>query len=88
MSQIVTEETGIERATLYKYQADVEAILVAWHERHVADHLEELAEAFALICHERRRAELAALLHRGERVTRAEERLKALLKRVIAECGW
>lgn len=43
MSQIA-EKTGIGRATLYKYFPDVEAILVAHHERHVADHLEHLAE--------------------------------------------
>ena len=43
MSQIA-EETGIGRATLYKYFPDVEAILVAWHERQVAGHLEHLAE--------------------------------------------
>jgi AcrR family transcriptional regulator len=43
MSQIA-EETGIGRATLYKYFPDVEAILVAWHERHVAGHLEKLAD--------------------------------------------
>src|SRR5438132_10403061 len=43
MSQIA-EETGIGRATLYKYFPDVEAILVAWHERHVTGHLEHLAE--------------------------------------------
>jgi AcrR family transcriptional regulator len=43
MSQIA-EETGIGRATLYKYFADVEAILVAWHERQVASHLHYLAE--------------------------------------------
>ena len=42
MSQIA-EETGIGRATLYKYFPHVEAILVAWHERHVARHLEYLA---------------------------------------------
>jgi AcrR family transcriptional regulator len=41
MSQIA-KETGIGRATLYKYFPDVEAILVAWHERHVASHLEQL----------------------------------------------
>jgi AcrR family transcriptional regulator len=41
MSQIA-EETGIGRATLYKYFPDVEAILVAWHERHVVGHLQEL----------------------------------------------
>lgn len=43
MSQIA-EETGIGRATLYKYFPDVEAILVAWHEQHVTRHLEYLAE--------------------------------------------
>src|SRR5438094_10383129 len=41
MSQIA-EQTGIGRATLYKYFSDVEAILVAWHERQVAAHLEHL----------------------------------------------
>jgi AcrR family transcriptional regulator len=43
MSQIA-EDTGIARATLYKYFPDVEAILLAWHERHVAGHLARLAE--------------------------------------------
>ena len=103
MSQIA-EEAGIGRATLYKYFPDVETILVAWHERHVAAHVEELAslgsgsgtpverlgavlEAFALICHERRRSELAALLHRGEHVAHAELRLKELLQGLIAECA-
>ena len=43
MSQIA-EGTGIGRATLYKYFPDLEAILVAWHERHVAGHLKHLAE--------------------------------------------
>ena len=42
MSQIA-EATGIGRATLYKYYPDVEAILVAWHERHVTSHLEQLS---------------------------------------------
>jgi AcrR family transcriptional regulator len=43
MSQ-VAQATGIGRATLYKYFADVEAILHAWHERQIARHLEQLAE--------------------------------------------
>jgi len=34
MSQIA-EDTGIGRATLYKYFPDVEAILLAWHERQI-----------------------------------------------------
>jgi AcrR family transcriptional regulator len=43
MSQIA-EKTGIGRATLYKYFPDVEAILLAWHRREIARHLEHLAE--------------------------------------------
>jgi AcrR family transcriptional regulator len=43
MSQIA-KEVGIGRATLYKYFSDVESILTAWHQRHIADHLERLAE--------------------------------------------
>ncbi len=42
MSQIA-EKTGIGRATLYRYFPDVEAILLAGHQRHVAGHLEHLA---------------------------------------------
>jgi AcrR family transcriptional regulator len=42
MSQIA-EETGIGRATLYKYYPHVEAILVAWHERLISGHLKQLA---------------------------------------------
>jgi AcrR family transcriptional regulator len=41
MSRIAAE-TGIGRATLYKYFPDVEAILAAWHSRHVTQHLEHL----------------------------------------------
>jgi len=43
----IAEETGIGRATLYKYFPDVEAILLAWHDRQIAGHLERLAEARA-----------------------------------------
>lgn len=41
MSQIA-EATGIGRATLYKYFGGVEAILMAWHERQVSRHLDQL----------------------------------------------
>lgn len=41
MSQIA-EQAGIGRATLYKYFPDVDTILVAWHERQVAAHLDQL----------------------------------------------
>lgn len=42
MTQIA-EATGIGRATLYKYFPDVESIFVAWHGRHVAEHLEQIS---------------------------------------------
>jgi len=41
MSQIA-EQAGIGRATLYKYFPDVEAILIAWHERQITGHLQQL----------------------------------------------
>ncbi|MFF4351005.1 TetR/AcrR family transcriptional regulator [Streptomyces sp. NPDC001530] len=41
----IAKESGIGRATLYKYFPDVEAILLAWHERQVGGHLDLLAEA-------------------------------------------
>jgi len=40
----IAEQTGIGRATLYKYFPDVEAILFAWHERQITRHLQQLAE--------------------------------------------
>jgi AcrR family transcriptional regulator len=100
MSEIA-EATGIGRATLYKYFADVEAILAAWHERHVSGHLEHLAEigkqagsprerlagvleAYAMISHEHHGTELAALLHRGEHIARAERQLRDFVRDLIA----
>jgi AcrR family transcriptional regulator len=101
MSQIA-EETGIGRATLYKYFSDVEAILVAWHERQIAVHLEYLAEvrdladgpgeqleavleAYALIVYEYHGGEIAALLHRGEHVARAQHQLSDFIRDLLAE---
>jgi AcrR family transcriptional regulator len=104
MSQIA-EQTGIGRATLYKYFPDVEAILAAWHEREIAAHLasleqvrdqardpgkrlEAVLEAYALIAHSshgHHDAELAALLHRDERVVRAEEQLRAMVRELLAD---
>jgi AcrR family transcriptional regulator len=101
MSQ-VAEHAGIGRATLYKYFSDLESILVAWHERHVTAHLEQLAairdrpgtaterlsavlNAFALISYERHETELAAMLHRGEHVARAHDKLLALIRDLVAE---
>jgi len=104
MSQIA-EETGIGRATLYKYFSDVEAILVTWHERQVTGHLEHLKhlakvrdqagdagerleavlEAYALIHHEHHGTELAALVHRGEHVARAQQQLSDLIRDLLTE---
>jgi AcrR family transcriptional regulator len=101
MSQIA-EETGIGRATLYKYFSDVEAILIAWHERQIAGHLEYLAEvrdqagdpaerleavlvAYALISYEHHGTELAALLHRGEHVARAQQQLSDFIRDLLIE---
>ena len=40
----IAQETGIGRATLYKYFPDVESILIAWHERQIGGHLQGLRE--------------------------------------------
>ncbi len=101
MSQIA-EETGIGRATLYKYFSGVEAILVAWHERQVTAHFAYLAEvgeqagdagarlaavlqAYALIAYEHHGTELAALVHRGAHVARAQQQLSALIRDLLTE---
>jgi AcrR family transcriptional regulator len=46
MSKIAAE-AGVGRATLYKYFADVESVLIAWHERRVSGHLEQLVRVRA-----------------------------------------
>jgi AcrR family transcriptional regulator len=104
MSQIAGE-TGIGRATLYKYFSDVEAILHAWHDREITAHLAYLAdvrdragnpverleavlEAFAEIAresHGHHDTELAAFLHRDERVPRAEQQLRRMIRDLVAE---
>ena len=44
MSQIA-KDTGIGRATLYKYFPDVESILRAWHQRQIDEHLSSCARS-------------------------------------------
>ncbi|MET7426072.1 TetR/AcrR family transcriptional regulator [Dactylosporangium sp. NPDC005555] len=44
MSQLATA-AGIGRATLYKYFPDVQAVLLAWHERQVTGHVQQLIAA-------------------------------------------
>ena len=102
MSQIA-QETGIGRATLYKYYPDVESILIAWHERLIAEHLSRLTEVrhrgdlsvserlaavlerYALILHEHRGSELAALLHHGPHFDHAQQHLHRLLANMVAD---
>lgn len=106
MSQIA-EKAGIGRATLYKYFPDLEAVLHAWHERQINNHLEQLAHArdqasepserlaavlraYAHIArhpHGHRDSELAALLHRGEHVTRAQRQLHAMIGELLAQAA-
>lgn len=64
----IAEETGIGRATLYKYFPDVETILLAWHDRQIADHLRQLSDAGRRLDDPARRLEAvldtyAAILH-------------------------
>jgi AcrR family transcriptional regulator len=105
MAQIA-ERAGVGRATLYKYFPDVEAILAAWHEDHVAAHLGELRAlrergstpeaqlravltGYAFIAFHRGRAdaEIAALVHRGERTAQARQQLLALFLDVLDEAA-
>ena len=103
----IAEDTGIGRATLYKYFPDVEAILLAWHERQIGGHLERLAEVrdqarsadrrleavlegYALISHEsrgHRDTEVAALMHRGEQVARAEQQLRRMIRELLTQAA-
>ena len=41
----IADQTGIGRATLYKYFPDVRSIVQAWHERQIAHHLDHLTHA-------------------------------------------
>src|SRR5262249_12719843 len=88
---------------LYKYYPDVESILVAWHERLIAEHLRQLSEfrhrgalsaserlaalleRYALILHEHRGTELAALLHQGPHFDRAQEQLHRVVADIVAD---
>ncbi|MCQ4122667.1 TetR/AcrR family transcriptional regulator [Rhodococcus tibetensis] len=97
----IAEDTGIGRATLYKYFPDVQAIVLAWHERQILSHLGYLAEvrdrtgagarlaavleAYALILHEHEGTVDTATLHRGEHVGRAQHQLANFVTDLIAE---
>lgn len=40
--QQVADQSGIGRATLYKYFPDLESIVLAWHDQQIKQHLEQL----------------------------------------------
>lgn len=99
----VAEAAGIGRATLYKYFRDVDAILVAWHERQVGRHLEHLraiqdhvdpsARLHAVLsgyAHMSRRhgdSDLAVLLHSRDHVARARQDLHAFVLDLLTEAA-
>jgi AcrR family transcriptional regulator len=103
MSQIA-RDSGIGRATLYKYFPDLESVLAAWHERHVAAHLQHLADvsaaarpgdrltavlrAYGALARQRRDgSDLAALLHHGEHVARADAHLHEFITALLREAA-
>lgn len=103
----IAQDAGIGRATLYRYFADVEAVLVAWHDRQVSRHLERLAEvrdgaetpalrleavldAFARGVHESRAhhdTELAGLMHRHERIGKAEREVRGMVRSLLVDAA-
>jgi AcrR family transcriptional regulator len=102
MSQIA-EQAGIGRATLYKYFPDAQAVLVAWHERQLNAHLDQLTAAvdpaepaiarlrtYTNVQHQSGRhhgGELATLLHQSEHVNHAQHRLRHFVQGLIAEAA-
>src|SRR5918994_1610198 len=84
MSQIA-EKTGIGRATLYNYFPDVEAILLAWHERGISGHLEHLVKVRDEAGDARGRLE--AVLHKGGHVARAHGELWGMIRDLISDAA-
>jgi AcrR family transcriptional regulator len=97
MSEIA-RQSGIGRATLYKYFPDIESILAAWHERQLAavseatapaERLEAVLRAYVAQSGRRRghSGDLAAMLHQGEHVTRAHAHLNEFITALIGEAA-
>ena len=94
----IAEAAGIGRATLYKYFPDLDAILLAWHERHVAARLERLtaivengsgpealrAVLLAYAFSERHAAELPEL-HGAEHASEARHQLLGFVRDLVSE---
>jgi AcrR family transcriptional regulator len=80
MSRIAAA-TGIGRATLYKYFPDVEAILLAWHERQINIHLDNLADVAAGFSEPGQRVEAVCHAFANTQRQRHTGELAALLHR-------
>jgi AcrR family transcriptional regulator len=97
----VAVAAGVGRATLYKYFADVDAVLLAWHERQLAHHIAHLAEVrdragggaaglqavLAAYAGSARSdaGEAAARLHHGVHAARAWQLLHELVRGLVEE---
>ena len=62
-------------------------VAVANQAGEAGERLEAVLRAYALICHEHHGTELAALLHRGEHVARAKQRLRALIRELLTDAA-
>jgi AcrR family transcriptional regulator len=102
MSQIA-QATGIGRATLYKYFPDVEAILMAWHERQVTGHLHQLAALrdqgddpgqrlhavlqTYALIQHEHHGHELAALHQGEHMVHARQHLRQFVASLLADAS-
>jgi AcrR family transcriptional regulator len=102
MSQIA-QATGIGRATLYKYFPDVEAIMMAWHERQVTGHLHQLAALrdqgddpgqrlhavlqAYALIQHEHHGHELAALHRGEHMVHARQHLHDFVASLLADAS-
>lgn len=95
----IADRTGIARGTLYKYFPDVHAVLLAWHDRQLQQHLDGLVAVadradppdrlpavltgYAHIAQHRHDGDLETLLHCGPHVSATRDRLRDLLRGLI-----
>ncbi|MCA1580963.1 MAG: TetR/AcrR family transcriptional regulator [Acidobacteria bacterium] len=84
--------SGVEAILVAWHQRQVRAhfeylIQVRDQAGDAGERLEAVLEAFALISHEHHGTELAALLHRGEHVARAQQHLSDLIRDLLTEAA-
>lgn len=97
----IAQRAGIGRATLYKYFPDLGALLLAWHEKQIEEHLRRLIDirddapaservcrvltAYGAALRHPDGGELTGLLHSGRHVVHARARLVAFLAEMLAD---